>query len=136
MEKENIKGSYLQYFPQQLGQPRRIERPKMLPHIVEEYQYRITNHLLIKKIISPKRDKIIVNSLQKVKRLHRSNTLARHKPTSRDAARTQAEYEQRYNSTEHRLRTAEARHKASASFSAAEVASSLKQRGKLTIVKN
>lgn len=88
MEKENIKGSYLQYFPQQLaGKQRRIERPKMLPHIVEEYQYRITNHLLIKKIISPKRDKIIVNSLQRIKRLHRSNTLAKHKTVSRDGTR-------------------------------------------------
>lgn len=136
MEKENIKGSYLQYFPQQIGLHRRIERPKMLPHIVEEYQYRITNHLLIKKIISPKRDKIIVNSLQKVKRLHRSNTLAKHKTVSREATRTQGQYEQRYNCTEHRLRTAEGRHKLSASFSSAELASSLKQREKLTVVRN
>lgn len=133
MEKENMKGSYLQYFP---PQQRRIERPKMLPHIVEEYQYRITNHLLLKKIISPKRDKIIISSLQKVKRLHRANTHAKHKTLSREAARTQAEYHQRYNSTEHRLRTAEGRHTPSASFSSAELASSLKQRAKLAVARN
>jgi hypothetical protein len=45
-----------------------VEAPKLLPHIQEEYQYRITNHLLIKKIISPKRDKIIMNSLENIKR--------------------------------------------------------------------
>lgn len=48
--------------------PRRYDPPKLLPHIIEEYQYRITNHLLIKKIISPKRDKIIMNSLENVRR--------------------------------------------------------------------
>jgi hypothetical protein len=36
----------------------------LLPHIAEEYHYRITNHLLLKKIISPKRDKIIVQSME------------------------------------------------------------------------
>jgi hypothetical protein len=36
---------------------------KILPHITEEYNYLITNYLLIKKIISPKRDKTILQSL-------------------------------------------------------------------------
>jgi hypothetical protein len=42
---------------------KRYEKGKILPHISEEYNYRITNHLLIKKIISPRRDKIIMGSL-------------------------------------------------------------------------
>ena len=42
---------------------KRYENNKLLPHIAEEYHFRITNHLLLKKIISPKRDKIIMQSL-------------------------------------------------------------------------
>lgn len=33
---------------------------KLLPHISEEYEYKITNQLLVSKIINPKRDKLIV----------------------------------------------------------------------------
>jgi hypothetical protein len=32
---------------------------KLLPHIAEEYQYKITNQLLVQKIMNPKRDKLI-----------------------------------------------------------------------------
>lgn len=47
----------------------------MLPHIAEEYHFRITNHLLLKKIISPKRDKVIMQSLSNVgKRLGSSHS--------------------------------------------------------------
>ena len=42
---------------------KKYENNKLLPHIAEEYHFRITNHLLLKKIISPKRDKIIMRSL-------------------------------------------------------------------------
>ena len=42
---------------------KRYENNKLLPHIAEEYHFRITNHLLLKKIISPKRDKIIMQAL-------------------------------------------------------------------------
>lgn len=35
---------------------------KLLPHIIEEYQYRITNELLSHKISHPRRDKIIAES--------------------------------------------------------------------------
>lgn len=35
---------------------------KLLPHIIEEYQYRITNQLLAEKINHPKRDKLIAES--------------------------------------------------------------------------
>jgi hypothetical protein len=72
MEAEN-KQEYFQFYnsksPKQSRlmktrqQFRRYENIKLLPHIAEEYNFRITNHLLIKKIISPKRDKIIVQSL-------------------------------------------------------------------------
>lgn len=37
---------------------------KLLPHITEEYQYRITNDLLRYKIANPRRDKIIMEALQ------------------------------------------------------------------------
>lgn len=37
---------------------------KLLPHITEEYQYRITNELLQHKIANPRRDKIIVEAVQ------------------------------------------------------------------------
>ncbi len=32
---------------------------KILPHITEEYQFKITNQLLLNKIMNPKRDKLI-----------------------------------------------------------------------------
>jgi hypothetical protein len=35
----------------------------MLPHINEEYEFRITNKLLIQKIANPRRDRIIIDSL-------------------------------------------------------------------------
>lgn len=35
---------------------------KLLPHIIEEYQYRITNELLSHKISHPRRDKLIAES--------------------------------------------------------------------------
>jgi len=37
---------------------------KLLPHITEEYQYRITNDLLRYKIAKPRRDKIIMEAVQ------------------------------------------------------------------------
>jgi hypothetical protein len=37
----------------------------LLPHIIEEYQYRITNELLDEKISHPKRDKLIAGSFSK-----------------------------------------------------------------------
>lgn len=33
---------------------------KLLPHIVGEYEYRITNKLLVQKIMKPRRDRIIM----------------------------------------------------------------------------
>lgn len=36
---------------------------KALPHINEEYQFRITNKNLVQKLINPRRDKTIINSL-------------------------------------------------------------------------
>lgn len=47
-------------------QTKKYEGLRPLPHISEEYNYRITNHLLIKKIISPRRDKVILHSLEGV----------------------------------------------------------------------
>lgn len=47
-------------------QTKKYEGLKPLPHISEEYNYRTTNHLLIKKIISPRRDKVIMHSLEGV----------------------------------------------------------------------
>lgn len=47
---------------------KKYETSKLLPHITEEYHFRITNHLLLKKILSPKRDKLIVSSLENVNR--------------------------------------------------------------------
>ena len=41
---------------------------KLLPHIIEEYQYRITNELLDEKISHPKRDKLITGSFSKQNR--------------------------------------------------------------------
>ena len=38
-------------------QPKSVN--KILPHITEEYQYKITNQLLLHKIMNPKRDKLI-----------------------------------------------------------------------------
>jgi hypothetical protein len=38
---------------------------KPLPHISEEYQYKITNQLLLFKIMNPKRDKLIVESFHR-----------------------------------------------------------------------
>jgi len=42
------------------------KRSKVLPHITEEYEFRITNRLLIDKITNPRRDKTIVDSLTNV----------------------------------------------------------------------
>lgn len=36
---------------------------KLLPHIIGEYEYRITNKLLVHKILNPRRDKLIMDSL-------------------------------------------------------------------------
>lgn len=41
---------------------------KLLPHIIEEYQYRITNELLDEKICHPKRDKLITGSFSRQNR--------------------------------------------------------------------
>lgn len=38
---------------------------RILPHITEQYQFRINNRLLIEKIINPRRDKTIIDSLAK-----------------------------------------------------------------------
>lgn len=51
---------------------KRYNNSKILPHITEEYNYRITNYLLIKKIISPKRDKTIMQSLEALSRKYHS----------------------------------------------------------------
>ena len=56
---------------------------KLLPHIAEEYNYRITNHLLIKKIICPRRDKIIMNSLEHVSQHRKNNSSLGEKNYSR-----------------------------------------------------
>ena len=40
-----------------------LKKKKLLPHIHEEYSFRITNRLLIYKIMHPKRDKNITDSL-------------------------------------------------------------------------
>ena len=39
------------------------KRARLYPHISDEYDYRINNRLLIAKIINPRRDKIIMDSL-------------------------------------------------------------------------
>lgn len=76
------KENYFQFYPRRTNNSSHSKsRPhkqkhssiKILPHIAEEYNYRITNHLLIKKIISPRRDKIIVQSLSHVFRRNNSN---------------------------------------------------------------
>lgn len=36
---------------------------KVLPHIKEEFYYRVENKLMVQKIINPRRDKTIVESL-------------------------------------------------------------------------
>jgi hypothetical protein len=36
---------------------------KVLPHIKEEFHYRVENRLMVEKIIHPRRDKTIVESL-------------------------------------------------------------------------
>lgn len=76
------KQEYLSYFTtaqaqhqpeQEQSQSRHLQRPKtshyaasrtkkLLPHIIEEYQYRITNELLSHKISHPRRDKLIAES--------------------------------------------------------------------------
>lgn len=79
------KQEYLSYFTtnqhqseQDPPQSRQLQRPKtshyaasrtkkLLPHIIEEYQYRITNELLSHKISHPRRDKIIAESLSSQK---------------------------------------------------------------------
>lgn len=38
---------------------------KLLPHISEEYEYKITNQLLLSKILNPKRDKLIMQNFQR-----------------------------------------------------------------------
>lgn len=76
------KQEYLSYFTTTKVQPNQeteppqscqLQRPKtshyssnktkkLLPHIIEEYQYRITNELLSHKISHPRRDKLIAES--------------------------------------------------------------------------
>ena len=51
---------------------KRYNNSKILPHITEEYNYRITNYLLIKKRINPKRDKTIMQSLEGLSRKYHS----------------------------------------------------------------
>lgn len=38
---------------------------KLLPHINQQYEFRITNRLLLQKIINPRRDRTIVESLSR-----------------------------------------------------------------------
>lgn len=61
MTEQSSKQDYLRYFGNK--KPNHKSKHKLLPHIAEEYNYRITNHLLLKKIISPKRDKTIMHSI-------------------------------------------------------------------------
>ena len=79
MEMDSTKQSYLQYYQTNshsntFTRQRKRYPPKILPHIAEEYNFRITNHLLVKKIMNPKRDKIIKNSLEKAKKFVRSSS--------------------------------------------------------------
>ena len=68
---------------------KRYENNKLLPHIAEEYHFRITNHLLLKKIISPKRDKIIMQSLSNLgKKGLRSGSSLHGSCTSSEKMRT------------------------------------------------
>lgn len=47
---------------QKTSQYQLTQEQKLLPHITEEYQFRITNELLDHKIKNPRRDKIIIQS--------------------------------------------------------------------------
>lgn len=82
---------------------KRYQNSKILPHIIEEYNYRITNYLLIKKIISPKRDKTIMQSLQSLNRKYHSahgnhsHTAARENNKSRENSRSNEKYKTLYN---------------------------------------
>jgi hypothetical protein len=49
---ENTRQSYEEY-----------RQPRVLPHIKEEFHYRVENRLLVDKIINPRRDKVIMESL-------------------------------------------------------------------------
>jgi hypothetical protein len=60
-------------------------RTRLLPHIHEEYDFRITNRLLIEKITNPRRDRTIVDSLShtnKPELRHKQSLLAAEKTVS------------------------------------------------------
>lgn len=60
-------------------------RTRLLPHIHEEYDFRITNRLLIEKITNPRRDRTIVDSLShthKPELRHKQSLLAAEKTLS------------------------------------------------------
>lgn len=46
---------------------------KVLPHIKEEFYYRVENKLMVQKITNPRRDKIIVDSLANTATFKRSS---------------------------------------------------------------
>lgn len=52
-------------------------KDKLFPHISDEYNFRINNRILISKIINPRRDKIIIDSLMHT---HSKYGLKRKKP--------------------------------------------------------
>ena len=56
---------------------------RILPHISEEYEFRITNRLLVGKILNPRRDKTIMDSL--VKASNKFKVKNEHPPPSTPA---------------------------------------------------
>jgi len=108
MEDENKEHYFRYYQPRTAQNPARSKQQmkqyhhsKILPHIIEEYNYRITNYLLIKKIISPKRDKTIMQSLQSLTRkyhsAHATQGHQRDKSGSRDNPRSKDKHSTLYN---------------------------------------
>ena len=53
---------------------------KLLPHIIGEYEYRITNKLLVHKILNPRRDKLIMDSLLNASNVSCSNSKSKILP--------------------------------------------------------
>lgn len=53
---------------------------KLLPHIIGEYEYRITNKLLAHKILNPRRDKMIMDSLLNASNVSCSNNKSKIPP--------------------------------------------------------
>lgn len=53
---------------------------KLLPHIIGEYEYRITNKILVHKILNPRRDKLIRDSLLNASNLSCSNDKSKIQP--------------------------------------------------------